>query len=98
MRLTERTLQAIRASVAESFGEVPVYLFGSRVDDRRRGGDIDLAIDVDCDRNEFRRRKIAFLGAMMRRGYDVGIDLVRYCPTDPLLRSEIAATARKLAG
>ena len=36
---------AIRTTVAETFGEeANIWLFGSRVDDNKRGGDIDLLI------------------------------------------------------
>jgi predicted nucleotidyltransferase len=47
MRLTERDRTAIRAAVAERFGvEARALLFGSRTDDTRRGGDIDLLVET----------------------------------------------------
>ncbi len=37
----------IRTAVAETFGEdANIWLFGSRVDDNKRGGDIDLLIET----------------------------------------------------
>ncbi len=43
MRLTPRQQQIIREAARDVFGtEARVWLFGSRVDDSRRGGDIDL--------------------------------------------------------
>ena len=43
MRLTQRQIQAIKQVAAEVFGcNAKTYLFGSRVDDSQRGGDIDL--------------------------------------------------------
>lgn len=48
MRLTSEEIDAIRQAAAEAFGaSVVVRLFGSRVDDARRGGDIDLHFEVD---------------------------------------------------
>jgi predicted nucleotidyltransferase len=48
MRLSEQERAVIRRSVEESFGpNARVFLFGSRLDERRRGGDIDLYIETD---------------------------------------------------
>jgi predicted nucleotidyltransferase len=45
MRLIQEQIAAICLSVNEGFGlGAQVWLFGSRVDDRRRGGDIDLLV------------------------------------------------------
>lgn len=45
MRLTQNQQRQIKATATSQFGEsVEVILFGSRVDDTRRGGDIDIMI------------------------------------------------------
>jgi predicted nucleotidyltransferase len=45
MRLTQQQLSVIRSPVAETFGEsASVWLFGSRVGDNKRGGDVDLLV------------------------------------------------------
>ncbi|OQW90509.1 MAG: hypothetical protein BWK78_06815 [Thiotrichaceae bacterium IS1] len=48
MRLTSSQVQAIKTTVTRVLG-IPhtIWLFGSRVDDRQRGGDIDLFIETD---------------------------------------------------
>ncbi|MEY3106372.1 MAG: hypothetical protein RIT35_538 [Pseudomonadota bacterium] len=48
MRLDNKTRQIIKDEVASQLGpKATVRLFGSRVDDRQRGGDIDLLIEPD---------------------------------------------------
>ena len=45
MRLNSKEIQSIVRIAKEIYGEdVSVYLFGSRTDDTKRGGDIDLFI------------------------------------------------------
>ena len=44
MRLSTKEISLIKDRVQSIFGEAVVYLFGSRVDDTKKGGDIDLYI------------------------------------------------------
>lgn len=47
MRLTPSQQQCIREATRQFFGQdARVWLFGSRVDDRRRGGDVDLYVET----------------------------------------------------
>ena len=47
MRLTPEQAAIIRSAAAEAFGsDARVWLFGSRVDDNKHGGDIDLLIEA----------------------------------------------------
>ena len=57
MRLQTQIINIINDAVEKSFGDVNVYLFGSRVDDSKKGGDIDIAIDSNLSRVDFRRNK-----------------------------------------
>ncbi len=44
MRLTDNDKRAIKEAFFEIFEDGKIYLFGSRADDTKRGGDIDLYI------------------------------------------------------
>ena len=63
MRLTPDQITAIKSAAAENFGtDASVSLFGSRVDDSKRGGDIDLLIRTSQDKiADIVRAEIAFL-------------------------------------
>lgn len=57
MRLKPEEVAAIKEAAAETFGDTAVVrLFGSRVDDTLRGGDIDLHIEVDAVTDEWHDR------------------------------------------
>lgn len=48
MRLSTVQQQSILQATRQSFGaDAKVWLFGSRVDDARRGGDVDLYIETN---------------------------------------------------
>lgn len=97
MRLPETLKASILKAIYESFGNVEIYLFGSRTDDSKRGGDIDIAIRTDMTRERFRKHKIAFITLLMRMGFDLKIDLVQYNDSmDALLKSEIQSKGIKL--
>lgn len=57
MRLDPETIAPLLRAVHETFGDdAEVWLFGSRVDDSKRGGDIDLYIETDVERDIVSRR------------------------------------------
>jgi predicted nucleotidyltransferase len=46
MRLTTAQIETIRRATHQSFGaDTSVWLFGSRIDDAKRGGDVDLYVE-----------------------------------------------------
>ena len=47
MRLTNTQIETIRTATHQNFGaDALVWLFGSRLDDVKRGGDVDLYVEV----------------------------------------------------
>lgn len=55
MRLTDHERDAIKKAFMETFEEGKIYLFGSRVDDSKRGGDIDLYL---CQSNKHDNERV----------------------------------------
>ncbi|SFV70691.1 hypothetical protein MNB_SM-5-505 [hydrothermal vent metagenome] len=74
MRLTPTEIEMIKKTFYEVFGDGKIYLFGSRVDDSLKGGDIDLFIDT-ITTNKL-QKKIEFLSALKQRIGDQKIDVV----------------------
>jgi len=89
MRLQKRIIDIITQSVFHSFGDVDIYLFGSRMDDTKKGGDIDIAVDINISRVEFRKNKAKFISNIIRLGFDLKIDIVPYNTKDSLLYQQI---------
>jgi len=51
VRLSAEQVEAIKTAATTTFGQgVVVRLFGSRIDDGRRGGDIDLYVQTTADK------------------------------------------------
>ena len=84
MRLTADQIAAIKQTSAEIFGDTAqVWLFGSRVDDRKRGGDIDLLIRPSArDARQALIDKIRFLARLEQRLGERKIDVVIEAPDD----------------
>jgi uncharacterized protein len=77
MRLTESQQEAIRNTALEIFGSgCRLFLFGSRVDDSKKGGDIDLFIETKEDSATAFKKKLLFLVRLKQRIGDRKIDLV----------------------
>ncbi|MCF6309148.1 MAG: nucleotidyltransferase domain-containing protein [Sulfurimonas sp.] len=97
MRLSNRLIKLIKKASIYSFGNKEVYLFGSRVDDTKKGGDIDLAIKTVMDKKEFNKQKIKFKTFLFRQGFDLKIDLVQFSDNiDAILYDEISSTGQKI--
>ncbi len=89
MRLSKRVLNILRESIKKSLGDANIYLFGSRTDDSKKGGDIDLAIETDISKQDFRKKKSLLLSLLVKIDFDYKIDIVNFNTKDKLLYSEI---------
>jgi predicted nucleotidyltransferase len=89
MRLEKIVIDKIKEAIYESFGHVNIYLFGSRTDNTKTGGDIDLAVDAHLSRTEFHKNKIKFITNLVKKDFDLKIDLVNYNTSDLLLKNQI---------
>lgn len=84
MRLTETERAAIKKAVAAHFGQdARVLLFGSRTDDTRRGGDIDLLVQTPLTGQDAFRARIDAITAIQLTIGDRKIDLVVDSGTAP---------------
>ncbi len=78
MRLSTDQIEAIKQETTHFFGaDARVWLFGSRVDDAGRGGDVDLYVQSGMsDADQLAAARFAFLARLKRRIGDRKIDLV----------------------
>ena len=76
MRLDDQYICFIKETAARYFGDkANVYLFGSRVFDNMKGGDIDLLVSTDEDKMTF-KNKVLFLVDLKKHLGDQKIDVV----------------------
>ena len=78
MRLTQHQITTFKRVGEEVFGpDAQLYLFGSRVDERRAGGDIDLyVVGFDRPTEQQIEAKLRFLSKVKLSIGDQRIDLV----------------------
>lgn len=103
MRLSEYEVETIRNVLRKHFGEDSVItLFGSRVDDNARGGDIDLLVEADYPPDTMFRKKLEALSEIQLNIGERKIDLVTTLPVTgdeeslPLIVSEARNTGIRL--
>ena len=84
MRLSEEERKFLHSGIKEIDKEAEIFLFGSRVDDTARGGDIDLLIrSKRFDRKAVRRLRVGFYTRFGEQKIDIVVDDGR---NDPFLR------------
>ena len=78
MRLSDFQIQTICESAEKNFGkDTHIWLFGSRVDDEAKGGDIDLYIEPQTQNNsDLITAKLQFLRDLHKKIGEQKIDVV----------------------
>jgi predicted nucleotidyltransferase len=79
MRLSDKSIEIIKQTLKTSFGDkAEIFLFGSRIDDAKRGGDIDLYLipNSDDDRTQLFDKKMKFLSELALSMEEQKIDLI----------------------
>jgi len=76
MRLSQENIILIKNSVKEIFDEnSKVFLFGSRTDDQKKGGDIDLYIETQI-KNDLLQKKLKLINTLHKILGEQKIDIV----------------------
>jgi len=96
MRISDNLKNKLLKLFYESFGDVEIILFGSRVDDTKKGGDFDFAIK-GISKEGFKKSKLKFLKLLLLNDLDdLPIDLVHFDTASELLKKEIINKGIKL--
>jgi len=82
MRLNTKELQTLRAILGELDPAGRLYLYGSRVDDSRRGGDIDLYLQASRPIDLKTRLRTQY---RLQQACDTRVDLLVKNPAQPEL-------------
>jgi predicted nucleotidyltransferase len=81
MRLSQQTQQLIKATTQEIFGiDAQVKVFGSRIIDDARGGDIDLLVELPFCTPDSERKVLQLIARLQLRLGDQPIDVVLIYP------------------
>ena len=95
MRLSDKYIHTIKKYFKIFFKDGEIYLFGSRIDDSKRGGDIDLYLSV-IDFDNLFEKKIKFLSRIKRELGDQKIDVVFNINKNRLIEKEALKWGIKL--
>ena len=89
MRISNYLKEELKKALNVSFKNCKLVLFGSRVDDNKKGGDFDLAIVGEINEEEFKKGKRKFFKYLILKDLDLPIDLIFYKKANDLLKQEI---------
>lgn len=95
MRLSEKYINVIKYNFHKFFIDGEIFLFGSRVIDSQKGGDIDLYLRVS-DHNNLFEKKIKFLSRIKRELGEQKIDIIFNKDQNRLIEQEAIKWGIKL--
>jgi len=75
MRLSQSQVEFFKKLSLDIFDSTNIYLFGSRVDDTLKGGDIDIYIQTD-KKQDILKSKIIFLREFDKKFGEQKVDLI----------------------
>jgi len=87
MRLQSNEIAQIKETILREFGKSDIYIFGSRLDDKVRGGDIDIFI-IPNKRSENERTKKAKAIYYLEERLLKPIDIVIHSDFNRLIEQE----------
>ena len=96
MRVSDYLKKVILDAVQKSFGNCEVIFFGSRTDDKKKGGDFDIAIKSNLSKEEFKKAKVQFFKQLILKDLDLPIDLIAYNHINELLKNEVDSQGVRL--
>lgn len=89
MRVSNFLVNEFKQASQKAFGECELILFGSRIDDEKKGGDFDIAVNKKMSTEDFKKAKTQFFKTLLLKDLDLPIDLVLYDSVNELLKKEI---------
>lgn len=95
MRLQEYEILSIKEVFSQVFKSGEIFLFGSRINDALKGGDIDLFLNP-IDKTNLRAKKIEFLVDLKSKIGDQKIDVILAKDGSSLIEKEAMAKGVKL--
>ena len=79
MRMSEEDIFIIKSTILKYIQNAKIILFGSRIDDNKKGGDIDILIQTD--ENVSLKQELRILAEIELKGLTRKIDLLFQTPT-----------------
>lgn len=75
MRLKSEEINLLKSTLSKLSSEAKLYLFGSRVDDTKKGGDIDLlVVSKELEKKDIRTLRIEFCKNFGEQKVDILLD------------------------